>query len=366
MTYEVSSNGFAPVLIRSLMAAVASSMLLGCAGMSGGGAPSDQDPDFIAPISDDGVRPTFRVIGRSLYDRCGVRVVLRGVNEMIIWSEGRDGVPEFSEIAKTGANTVRIVWSSEGLASELDVAISNALANKLIPMVESVDATGNLSKVPEVVDYWLQPDVLAVLLKYEADLLLNIANEAGDVVWHDEFEETYTTAINRLRTAGLQLPLVIDAPFWGQDIDMLQSTGPDLIEADPLSNLLFSVHTWWFDPSGRRARRELSQSYSRGLPLIVGEFAQHAVSGCDESPFGYTRLLAEAERYGVGWLAWSWGGVSNDDCAGQGSFDMTKDGYFGNWETDWGLEVAVTDPNSIMNTSVRPNSIVLGSCEEMT
>ncbi len=47
---------------------------------------------------------TFRVSGRRLFDSRGEEVVLRGVNEMIVWSGSKDGDPEFAEIAKTGAN----------------------------------------------------------------------------------------------------------------------------------------------------------------------------------------------------------------------------------------------------------------------
>ena len=84
---------------------------------------------------------------------------------------------------------------------------------------------------------------------------------------------------------------------------------------------------------------------------------------CDGAPFAYRVLLARAQEQQIGWLAWSWGSVDNGDCANQGSFDMTRGGTFGNWEETWGEEVAVTDPNSIQNTSVRPRSMLNGECQ---
>jgi mannan endo-1,4-beta-mannosidase len=217
------------------------------AGATGsGGLLSNQGP--AQPSEADGGSPernSYYVSGRHLYDPCGEQVVLRGVNEMVIWSPGRDGSPEFSEIAKTGANAVRIVWNETGTAAQLDVAISNAMAAQLLPMVEHHSATGDLSKVPSVVDYWVRDDVVTVLAKHRMHLLLNIANEAGDgTVTADAFIETYATAIERVRATGLQVPLVIDAPSWGQDIDMLQATFATLTAGDPLHNLLFSVHMW--------------------------------------------------------------------------------------------------------------------------
>ncbi len=305
---------------------------------------------------------TFYVSGRDLYDRCGTKVVLRGVNEMVVWSSGKDGVPEFSEIAKTGANAVRIVWSDEGTASELDTAIDNAVAQGLIPIVENHDATGDLSKVSGVVDYWTQVDVVAVLENHASHLLLNIANEAGATVSQSAFEATYEDAISRIRDSGVDVPLVIDAPGWGQDINMLQAAGSALQAHDPRHNVLFSVHMWWDDSTGARVKSELQQSVDMGLPLIVGEFAQHAVTLCDDKPFAYKVLLAEAQKHGIGWLAWSWGSVANSDCASEGSFDMTVGGVYGKWEGTWASDVAINDANSIQKTSVRPASMVDGAC----
>jgi mannan endo-1,4-beta-mannosidase len=306
---------------------------------------------------------TFRVEAGKLYDRCSEQVVLRGVNEMIVWSPGRDGVPEFAEIAKTGANAVRIVWNEEGNAAGLDVAITNALAQQLIPMIEHHGATGDLTKLAAVVDYWVQPDIVAVVKKHEQNLLLNIANEAGDgMVTAASFQAAYQPAITRLREVGLVLPLVIDAPSWGQNIDVLQATWQPLTMHDPRHNLLFSVHMWWSDPSGTRVKAELAESVAAGMPLVVGEFAQHAVSGCKDQPFAYGVLLEEAQRSGIGWLAWSWGSVPNSDCKDAGAFDMTIDGVYGSWKETWGEDVAVTHPASIQKTSVRPASIVSGAC----
>jgi hypothetical protein len=64
--------------------------------------------------------------------------------ESIGSAAGKDGAPEFTDIAQTDANSVRIVWNEEGSAAELDTAITNALAAKLIPMVEHHSATGKL------------------------------------------------------------------------------------------------------------------------------------------------------------------------------------------------------------------------------
>jgi mannan endo-1,4-beta-mannosidase len=303
------------------------------------------------------------VSGRFLYDRCGDRVVLRGINKMVVWTDPEGNT--FPEIAKTGANTVRIVWTikdDRGPAA-LDHVLARAERAKLIPIIELHDATGSLNRVPELVDFWTRPEVAAVLQRHAPALLLNIGNEpGGDGIQADEFVAVYRNAVSRLRRAGLTMPLVIDAPRWGQDIDILQRTAPDLLSADPEHNLLFSVHLWWpqglntQDPgSTKKIVNELQESVDIGLPLIVGEFA-HAGVGCSRS-IDYKTILAQTRKHEIGWLAWSWG-PGNQDC---GEMDMTEDGRF---ETlhGWGLEVAVTDPNSIQKTSSVPESMLRGKC----
>jgi len=308
--------------------------------------------------------PGFRVIGRHLYDRCGGKVILRGVSNPNIWFQ-RDGLPHYAEIEKTGANVVRIVWETRGTAAQLDAAISNCISHSMIPMVECHDATGDWSKLVSVVDYWTRPDIAEVLRRYEADLLLNIANEAGDAsVTATQFREGYEAAVLRIREAGIHVPLVIDGTDWGKNIRVLQSEGPYLIEADPDRNLLFSVHMWWPRMYGyveADIPRAIEASVRMELPLIVGEFSRMHGS-CDEknitadNSIPYRTLIKQCHLHEIGYIAWSWFGNCNP------FWDMTADGTF---ETlyDWGLEVAVTDSFSILNTSVRPYSIVHGECD---
>ena len=303
------------------------------------------------------------VKGRHLHDRCGERVVLRGINEMVIWT-AREG-ETFPEIAKTGANTVRVVWTVKDHPGEaqLDQVLERAIATKLIPIIELHDATGNLGAVPALVDFWVRPEIVGVLKRHEASLILNIANEAGgNGVRVGDFVTVYTEAIRRLRQAGLAMPLMVDAPRWGQDSDVLQASAPQLMAADPSRNLLFSLHMWWpmgkssADPgSTTRIKAELEESVAMNLPLVIGEFA-HAGVGCQRS-IDYNTILTEAQRHEVGWLAWSWG-PGNNDC---GEMDMTSAGTFDTLR-GWGLEVAVSHPASIQKTSRIPESMHRGEC----
>lgn len=295
--------------------------------------------------------PGFRVKGRFLYDKYGEKVILVGVNKMIIWTD-IDGLPSFPEIAKTGANCVRIVWTSDGTAEQLDTAIYNCRANSMIPMVEHHGATGVWNDLQKCVDYWTRDDIVEVIKKHQEYLLINIANECGDAnVSFSDFREKYAAAVKQMREAGIHVPLIIDGTDWGKNIDVLQSEGPALIAADPDHNLMFSVHMWWpqmWGYSEQTVINEIAESVNMELPLIVGEFG----GLWEESPQGqipYRTILEQCYLNQIGWLAWSWGPGNNP----QTFLDMTEDSTFATLHS-WGLEVAVTHQYSIKNTAVRP------------
>lgn len=316
---------------------------------------STRFPDEMS-LSDQTEQPGFHVQGRHLYDRCGERVVLRGVNKMVVINE-KNGMPAFREIAKTGANTVRIMWMTWAPPEEFDATLTNAIDQGLIPILELHDATGEWNKLEELVDYWVDPATVEVIQRHEEHLLVNIANEAGDhSVTDEEFKQGYEKAVRRMREAGIHTPLIIDAAGWGRDVEQLMRAAPYLMEQDPEENLLFSWHTW--DTEGDQKPRittALEKAAAEDIPLIIGEFA-HTQVGC-KGEIPYRHILAEAQRLDVGWLAWSWG-PGNADCK---EMDMTEDGTV---ETlhDWGREVALSDTNSIKNTSQRPVSVVHGTC----
>ena len=307
--------------------------------------------------------PGFRISGRHLYDRCGEKVILRGIANPNIWFE-KSGIPRYEEIEKTGANVVRIVWQTNGTADELNQAITNCREKNMIPMVELHDATGDWSKLQQCINYWIRTDIVEVILTHEEYLLINIANECGNnSVSKTTFRTGYEGAVTEMRNAGIHVPLVIDGTDWGKNINILQSEGPYLINADPDHNLIFSVHMWWPSMYGYTESdivNEINESVNMNLPLIVGEFSQMHGECTDNTitssnSIAYLTIIRECQQKEVGYIAWSWFGNCND------FWDMSTEGTFATLY-DWGLEVAVTDPNSITHTSVRPYLITNGVC----
>jgi mannan endo-1,4-beta-mannosidase len=297
--------------------------------------------------------PGYRVQGRHLYDNQGERVVLVGVNKMICWTD-IDGIPSYEEIARTGANCVRIVWGVSYSADQLSTTIYNCRLQNMIPIPELHDATGEWSGLQECVDYWCRSDIVDVITQHQEYLIVNIANECGQSVSDSDYRSGYSSAVNQMRNAGIHVPIMIDAPEYGQGIDSLQANGPYLISQDPDQNLIFSVHMWWpycWGNTDQKVIDEIAESVSMDLPLVVGEFGNKwdETGDCD---IPYLLIINQCHANQIGWMAWSWG-PGNDP---QTWLDMTTDSTY-NTLFGWGREVAVTDQSSIQNTAVRPASM---------
>ena len=123
---------------------------------------------------------TMYVDGRHLYSAAGEKVVLRGVNEMYVWSGNKNGSWSLPEIAKTGANCVRLVWGQGQSTSTLAALIENCVNNKMIAMPECHDATGDWSKLDQCINFWNDPKVISAVQRNKKWTLVNIANEAGN------------------------------------------------------------------------------------------------------------------------------------------------------------------------------------------
>lgn len=322
----------------------------------------------------------FFVLGRDLYDGRGARVILRGVNKMSVFdNDDPAGLISFPEIKQTGANTVRIVWAitsnlhADGPATStatLNALIKNAKANHLIPMIELHDATGDWKRLNDLVDYWTQPAVVKILKRHQAYLLVNIGNEVGDdTASQADFVAGVSDAVQRMRAAGIHMPLVIDAPDWGKDLGMLNNTAATLLAADPDGNLMFSVHLYWSMSCGADAafiRSNLQQAVDLGYPLMVGEFSRYGGFPCSNpvasicSPaaeIDYQTILAACHEFQLGWYAWEWGPGNDFNDPLCTVMDMTPDRLFANLKPGWALEVAISSPFSIQQTSVTPASI---------
>jgi hypothetical protein len=327
-----------------------------CAGGNTGIIPSSEKDG--CTVTGNKTAETMYVDGRHLYSAEGEKVILRGVNEMFVWSTDKTGAWILPEIAKTGANCVRLVWTEDyGNKQQLVDLIENCIANKMIAMPECHSATGDWNNLNVCIDFWKDPVLVEGIQRNKKWTLLNIGNEVGDGnVTDAQFKTGYKDAVDSLRAWGYTVPLVIDASTWGQNVDIIFNNWKEILEHDTLHNVIFSVHSYW--SSAGNYDKVASESINKGLPVIIGEGpSPTAYPNCTLLDFGTG--LAVAGRNEIGWLSWSWGAVSNSHCVPY--FDHTADGLFGNWETSNAASMMAEHRFSLMRTAERPPSFFEGN-----
>ena len=219
-------------------------------------------------------------------------------------------------------------------------------------MPECHSATGEWDKLDVCINFWNHPGLIEVIQRNKAWTLLNIGNEVGDhAVTDEQFRTEYMAAIDSLRGWGYTVPIVIDATTWGQNVDIIFRNWREIVEHDPLHNILFSVHSYWSDINNYN--RVAMEAINEGLPVIIGEGpSPTAYPAC--SILDYETGLEVTGRNDIGWLSWSWGGMPNGHCIP--NFDHTKDGEFGKWRTSHAANMMVDHEYSLMRTAERPAS----------
>ena len=277
----------------------------------------------------------IQVQGKYITGPCGDTLLLRGINYAPYnwgWSPNQMRV---KELAKTKANCVRLVWYKTGEPGTpastysnltlLDSALSQCIKNGLIPIVVLHDQTCQNSPTAliNLATWFVQPAVIQIINRYQKNLILNIANEALHVNWTGNptlarmtFQNTYTTIVNNLRDAGIEVPLMIDGPECGTNLDVLAAVGPLLVAADPVHNIILSAHAYWYSYANNDSSQmetKINNALLSNMAFVFGEIAnlQDDASICQYS-LNYKALLRICKRKKIGWLAWSW---DNDGCA---------------------------------------------------
>ena len=293
----------------------------------------------------------FQVSDGRLVDAAGNDFVIRGVSHPHAWYTHRTGA--FADIKSLGANTVRVVlssgdrWQENGVGDVADV-VSECKANRLICMLEVHDTTGygeesEAVSLDRAVDYWLR--VQDALEGEEGHILVNIGNEpyGNDASVNQGWAGDTSAAINRLRDAGFDHTLVVDAPNWGQDWQgVMRDNARSVFDSDPHGNTVFSIHMYGVYQQEATVVSYLESFVDAGLPLVIGEFGHdHSDGNPDEDA-----IMAHSERLGLGYIGWSW--------SGNGSpveyLDMVED-FDVDRLTPWGERI-FHGPDGIASTAV--------------
>lgn len=321
---------------------------------------------------------TITVNGRYIIGNCGDTLIFKGVNYAPYnWGYSNNQL-RIDQIAQSGANLVRLAWYASGTPAlyadytYLDSAISKCIQYDMIPVIELHDLTcqnspGNLI---ELANFYTQPAILAMIQKYKHSLILNVANEALYVNWTgnpaqatQDYLYVYNTIVSNLRNAGIDIPIMIDGPDCGTNLDVLASTGPSLMANDPMHNLIFSAHAYWYAFANNDSATYLAKinnAMNSGIPFVFGEVAnlQDDAVLCQYT-LNYRPLLSICETKKIGWIVWSW---DNDGCAQR---QVTTAGNF-NSLTLYGNIIVNNPVYGIKNTARKSRFLTNNGCTSTT
>lgn len=238
--------------------------------------------------------------------------VMRGVNHARTWYPNELG--SLADIKAQGANTVRVVladghrWTANTASDVADV-IAQCKANRLICVLEVHDTTGYgedsaAGTLDQAADYWIGlKDVLAGQENY---IVINIGNEPWGNTDPAGWTAPTIAAIQKLRNAGFEHTIMVDAPNWGQDWQgVMRANAQAVYAADTTGNLIFSIHMYSVFDTAAEITDYLNAFVSAKLPIVIGEFGGPADQWGDPDE---DTMMATAEQLDIGYLAWSWSG----------------------------------------------------------
>ncbi|MFC4979656.1 cellulase family glycosylhydrolase [Streptomyces atroolivaceus] len=253
----------------------------------------------------------LHVSNGRLVEGNGNDFVMRGVNHAHAWYPGRTS--SIGDIKAKGANTVRVVLSSgdrwtRTSASEVTGIVDRCKQNKLICVLEVHDTTGfgedgAATTLSKAVDYWI--GIRSALAGQENYVVINLGNEPYGNTGYERWTPDTKAAIGRMRDAGFDHALMVDAPNWGQDWSgTMKNNAASVFAADPDRNTVFSIHMYGVYDTAAEVQGYLGAFVNAGLPVVVGEFGDnHSDGNPDEGA-----IMATAQSLRLGYLGWSWSG----------------------------------------------------------
>ncbi|WP_458247885.1 cellulase family glycosylhydrolase [Streptomyces sp. MAI_2237] len=261
-----------------------------------------------------GVQATgLHISNGRLVEGNGNDFVMRGVNAAHTWYPGKTK-QSLADIKALGANSVRVVladghrWAANSASDVADV-IAQCKANRLICVLEVHDTTGYgedsaAGTLDQAADYWIGlKDVLAGQENY---IVIDIGNEPWGNTNPDGWTAPTIAAVKKLRAAGIQHTIMVDAPNWGQDWQgVMRANAKSVYDADSTGNLIFSIHMYSVYDTAQEITDYLHAYVNAELPIVIGEFGGPADQYGDPDE---DTMMATAQQLKLGYLAWSWSG----------------------------------------------------------
>lgn len=281
-------------------------------------------PSTAPPILQTATRPSYNtgngffVVGRGIYDANGNLFTPIGAN-----LEYNNAEEPTRFMSKLNVERFSSGSGTQDWVTVMKPFMDNEIANKVVPIVTEfflsdgsvTSGDGNLATLNSAVNIWVSQ--ASKWTQYNNVALFNIANEWGpcnDDANATDYVNGYLSAIPAMRSSGYTAPLVIDSGCSGQGPQQFISYAQQLENADPLHNVVFSIHVYnafyWQTPAcnscGYQFTPTMQQLAALNVPVIIGEFGPTNAVSVQPSPVTPDQVMQAGETYQFGWLAWSW------------------------------------------------------------
>lgn len=291
-----------------------------------------------APVA----RATITTSGREVFDSCGNRLVVRGVEQIFgeQLPQGNDWVGLIEQIASSGVNAVRILAGTDTLStSDVDALIQVAVDHGMVAYITPYGGQ-NMQ--------WLGiPEVREMLTKYEKHIIIDAF---GEPTFDDRtrFLNDSTDAIRQVREWGYRVPLTVTANQFGRDLPSILELGAEIVASDPLNNTILGWQAYWSNTGyyqehyGMSLEEAVEAVAAAPFPIQLG--LDHVTDYPSTATADFGALMSATEAHGIGWLWWDWYNPYGNEN------NLTEDGTAARL-TPTGNTVVNTHAASVQNTS---------------
>lgn len=287
----------------SIAVITAALLLQGCGGSGGLVSDADKDKNPLNPTpgtEDLSARPrpsdtalTITTDEATIYDAAKKPLLLRGINMQLGAAPTLTRINGIKAIKETGSNVVRLYINENTTDPDLENAMVKVVEQGLVAIVTLESAkllcSTNDAALNNAVDtLWLKKWLGVIAQdRFQPHLIINIANGWGpegifnpDSYGYQDYLDAYKAMINKIRTAGLKVPIAIDAPC-GQDFNAFaRDRARQLLVADTAKNIILSVQadgSKW--NTNARVTTAISNLMESRVPYIISSFAGSGVGG---------------------------------------------------------------------------------------
>lgn len=247
----------------------------------------------------------------KLYTKNGTEFVVRGIESMCGSDAFNAGPAAWCATQKAmNANTISPLWqSSQSGLDRLKVWLDAAKAAGLI-------VGSNFDHIPDGRAFACRKEVVELHNKYD-NVFLQLEVETGWDQTGQQWADDVKGMVKALRDAGHIHPIKVGSPDGGRSPRLPLQFGQQVLDADPLKNILFTWQAYWdetptagwhyqqhnnisitaADPTG--AIEQCKRIKDSGLCFIVGIDKED-----DVGITIYKQVMAEADKHGLNVQYW--------------------------------------------------------------